>query len=226
MPGFLDPYATSIEAEYARYFDADILGKIIFKNFALNVLGVKEEAIRIPLSRQGDLGNYKDLSDAGIRFENRTYSIETKMSRWCVQKRHKINPVPRWMFSGLKRSATGTERGQYDLVFAVGINTPGLEDSLGYWRHLSALKSEAKKESRDIDLSAWPHERQFLSQCGLFILPRPFIFGCCANGIDVTIRTIAERQDYQFFGWGYDFARLQKVWHHALQVVNSTHAER
>jgi hypothetical protein len=124
MSGFLDPYAVSIKGEYARYLDADLLGKIVFKNFALNVLGIEEESIRIPLSRRGDLGTYKDSADAGIRFENRSYSVETKISRWIVQKRNKIDPIPRWSFSGLKHSAKGTERGQYDLVFAVGINVP------------------------------------------------------------------------------------------------------
>jgi hypothetical protein len=39
MSGFLDPHAVSIKAEYARYLDADILGEIVFKNFAMNVLG-------------------------------------------------------------------------------------------------------------------------------------------------------------------------------------------
>jgi hypothetical protein len=222
MSGFLDLYAVSIKAEYTRYLDADLLGKIVFKNFALNVLGIKEEAIRIPLSRQGDLGPYKDLSDAGIRFENRSYSIETKISRWCVQKRNKIDPIPRWAFSGLKHSAKGTERGQYDLVFGVGINAPGLEDSLGYWRHLHSLKKEAEKEGRDFDLSVWPHEREFLNQCGIYILPRQFIFAHCRNSQYITIRTIPERRDYEFFGWGHDISRLRKVWHRAIQVVNSS----
>jgi hypothetical protein len=221
MSGFLDSYAVSIKAEYTRYLDADILGKIVFKNFALNVLGIEEESIRIPLSRRGDLGTYKDSADAGIRFENRSYSVETKISRWIVQKRNKIDPIPRWSFSGLKHSAKGTERGQYDLVFAVGINAPGLEDSIGYWRHLLSLKKEAEKEGRDFDLSVWPHEPEFLNQCGIYVLPRKFIFKHLKNTPYITIRTIPERRDYDFFSWGHDIPRLRKIWQRAIRVVNS-----
>ena len=39
MSGFLDEFAFSIEAEYARYINPDSLGKILFKNFAVNILG-------------------------------------------------------------------------------------------------------------------------------------------------------------------------------------------
>jgi hypothetical protein len=221
MSGFLDPYAVSIKAEYTRYLDADLLGKIVFKNFALNVLKVDEESIRIPLSRQGDLGTYKDSCDAGIRFENRSYSVETKSSRWIVAKRCKIDPKPRWSFSGLKHSAKGTERGNYDLVFAVGINAPGLEDSLGYWRHLHSLKKTAEEEGRDFDLSVWPHEPEFLNMCGIYILPRQFIFTHCKNTQDITIRTLSERRDFGFFGWGHDIPRLRKIWQRAIRIVNS-----
>src|SRR5207244_270736 len=107
-------YAVSIKAEYTRYLDADLLGKILFKNFCLNVLGVKEESVKIALSRHGDLGTHKDPSDAEIRFENHSYVVETKISRWQIQKRNRINPIPRWSFSGLKHSRIGTERGKYD----------------------------------------------------------------------------------------------------------------
>jgi hypothetical protein len=221
MSGFLDPYAISVEAEYTRYLDPDLLGKIIFKNFALNVLGIENDAIRIPLSRQGDLGNYKDLSDAGILFEDRQYRVETKISRWCIQKRNKINPIPRWAFSGLKHTNKGAERSQYDLIFAAGINAPGLEDSLGYWRHLHSLKAAAKQEGRDFDLHARPHEQNFLHLCGIYILPRQFIFTHCRNKQYITVRALENRRDYEFFAWGYDIPRLRKVWQRAVQVVNS-----
>jgi len=158
MSGFLDEFAVSIQAEYTRYLDADLLGKIVFQNFALNVLGIERESIEIPQSRRGDLGSF----DAGIIFENRLYRAETKMSRWIIQKRNKINPIPRWSFSGLKHSANKrTKRGNYDLVFAVGVDAPGLEDSVGYWRHFGSLKKAAKNEGRDFGLSAWPMNANF-----------------------------------------------------------------
>ena len=42
MPGFLDRCAPSFEAEYLRYLDMDLFGKILFKNLATNVLGILE----------------------------------------------------------------------------------------------------------------------------------------------------------------------------------------
>ena len=224
MAGFLDPFAASIEAEYTRYINDDILGKILFKNFALNVLDVEKESVEIALSRHGDLGTHKDPADAKIRFEKRSYVVETKISRWQVQKRNKINPIPRWSFSGLKHSKIGTERGKYDLVFAAGIDAPGLEDSLGYWRHFDSLKKSSKIEGRNFGLAKWPHERDFLNQCGFYILPRQFVFTHCSNSPYITIRAIPERLDYEFFAWGYDISRLRKVWGHALEVVNSQSA--
>jgi hypothetical protein len=139
-----------------------------------------------------------------------------------VQKRNKINPIPRWAFSGLKHSANNrTERGKYDLVFAVGINAPGLEESREYWRHFDSLKKTAKKEGREFGLDAWPHERKFLNHCGLFILPRQFVFSPhCANSPYITIQAISAKYE-EFFAWGYDIPRLRKVWHHAIEVANS-----
>jgi hypothetical protein len=49
MQGFLDPSAPSILAEYSRYLDSDILGKILFRNFFLNVLKFRENEIYVPL---------------------------------------------------------------------------------------------------------------------------------------------------------------------------------
>jgi hypothetical protein len=136
--------------------------------------------------------------------------------------RNKINPIPRWSFSGLKHSANKrTKRGNYDLVFAVGIDAPGLEDSVGYWRHFGSLKKAAKSEGRDFGLSSWPHEREFLNHCGIYILPRQFILTNCTNSPCITIRHIPKRHDYEFFSWGYDIPRLRKVWLHAIEVVNS-----
>lgn len=218
MSGFLDPHAVSVEAEYTRYLDPDILGKIVLKNFATNVLGLDPKRIRIPLSRLGDLGTYKDACDAGVRFENRTYNVETKCSRWVVATRCKANPSPRWAFSGLLHSARGRERSEYDLVFAVGINAPGLEDSLGYWKHLHSLKKEHEAEGRSFELSVWPHHQAFLSRCGIYILPREVI---SKNHFDVTIRTLSQRQDFDFFSWGHDIRRLRYVWQRAIDRVNN-----
>jgi hypothetical protein len=118
-------------------------------------------------------------------------------------------------------SAKGTERSKYDLVFAVGIDAPGLEDSLGYWRHLHSLKKAAEAEGRDFDLSVWPHDPEFLNRCGIYVLPRQFISRHCKNTLDITLRTMSERRDYQFFGWGYDVPQLRKIWRRAIQIVNA-----
>jgi hypothetical protein len=221
VPGFLDPNAVSIEAEYTRYLDPDILGKIVLKNFAINVLGLEPRHIRIPVSRHGDVGNYKDLCDAGIRIGNRTYSVETKCSRHTVAKRSRlVDPRPRWNFSKLLYSARSRqERSDYELLFAVGIDSPGFEDSEGYWRHLHALRKKHLSGGRPFDFSVWPHDAAFLTRCGFYIMPRVAIR---VNQMDVTIRKIPRGKDDEFFAWGHDFARLREIWLHAIRIVNSS----
>ena len=50
----LDPLAPSITAEYRRYYDLDLLGKIITWNFFLNRLGYSPSVVHFPLGRYGD----------------------------------------------------------------------------------------------------------------------------------------------------------------------------
>jgi hypothetical protein len=52
MSGFLDADAVSVEAEYTRYINPDVLRKIVLKNFAINILGLQDRQVRIPLSRR------------------------------------------------------------------------------------------------------------------------------------------------------------------------------
>jgi hypothetical protein len=221
MPGFLDPDAVSLDAEYVRYLSPDILGKIILKNFAMNVLGLGADRIRVPISRHGDVGAYRDLSDSEIRVGSRRYSIETKCSYHVVAKRSRCaaDPSPRWNFSGLLHSARSRhERTDFELVFAVGVNMPGLEDSQNYWRQLKALRKRQSQNGERFDFGVRPHEKAFLDLCGIYILPRLAI---PVNQLDVTIRVIDRRPDYSFFAWGYDEDRLRAVWHRALQIINS-----
>ncbi|MEO7933137.1 MAG: hypothetical protein ABIT76_08265 [Chthoniobacterales bacterium] len=222
MPGFLDTSAVSIPAEYARYLDPDILGKILLKNFAMNVLGIREKDIRIPISRQGDEGNYKDLCDAGIRIGGRSYSIETKLSRQIMsaKSRRTADPAARWNFSKLKRSsASGAERCDYEILFAVGILGPGLEDSREYWKYLHALRKRELAAGRPFDYSTWPHDAAFLTRCGFYIMPRREIR---RNQMDITIRKIPHGKSDEFFGWGHDFARLRGLWDRATRAANAS----
>jgi hypothetical protein len=217
----LDPNAVSIEAEYTRYLDSDILGKIVLKNFAINVLGLDSRDIRAPVSRHGDVGNYKDFCDAGIRIGGRTYSIETKCSRHILAKKTRVvSPSPRWNFGRLLYSARSRrQRTDYELLFAVGVDSPGFEDSEGYWRHLHAMRFRHLREGRPFDFSVWPHEAQFLERCGFYIIPRVAIR---VDQLDVTLAAIERRPDFEFFSWGHDFKRLRAVWQHALEIVDSS----
>jgi len=222
MPGYLDPLAVSIEAEYTRYLDPDILGKIILKNFAMNVLGLSEKNIRVPVSRQGDQGNYKDLCDAGIRIGSRSYSIETKVSRHVISAKSRLTSVPaqRWNFSKLLYSAgSKAERCDYEILFAVGINSPGLEDSREYWRYLHNLRKLELADGRPFDFSTWPHDSAFLTRCGFYIMPRSAIR---VNQMDITIRKIPRGKFDEFFGWGSDFLRLKELWQRAIITANAT----
>jgi hypothetical protein len=220
MAGFLDPFAKSIEAEYTRYLADDILGKIIFKNFALNVLGVKPNDVSVTLSRHGDTGTRRDSSDAGVRFQDRSYIVEAKISRWLVQKRNKISPINRWQFSKLKRSQSGTVRNKYDLVFAVGIDAPGLENPWGFWQHYDTQMRSAKIAGEPCGLSQWPHTPEFLKHCGIFILPRDLVLlADFPNSLYVTVRSVATHRCSDFFAWGSDIPRLKSVWHRAVDTL-------
>lgn len=219
MSGFLDSNAPSIWAEYIRYLASDLLGKIVFKNFAINVLKVEPKHLRIPLSRHGDLGLYKDTCDAEIRYGNRWYSVETKCSWQVVAKRCKTDPKPRWVFSRLTHSPKGVQRSEYDLVFAVGINAPGLEDSIGYWSYMKSLKKQHQAANRSFELSVWPHEPDFLNLCGIYILPREAV---SLNQLDITIHSLTRRRDSRFFGWGYESRRLENIWRKTIQIVNAS----
>lgn len=221
MSGFLDPNAVSVIAEYTRYLDPDILGKIVLKNFAIHVLGLESRDIRVPVSRHGDAGNYKDFCDAGIRLRGRTYSLETKCSRHILAKKTRVlSPSPRWNFGRLLYSARSRrQRTDYELLFAVGIDSPGFEDSAAYWRHLHAIRTKHRKEGRPFSFSVWPHEPAFLERCGFFIIPRVAIR---VDQLDVTLAAIERRPDFEFFSWGHDIQRLRAVWQHALAIVDSS----
>lgn len=219
MAGFLDPFAKSVEAEYTRYLADDILGKIIFKNFALNVLGVKTKDVSVTISRHGDTGTRRDSSDAEVRFQGRSYIVEAKISRWLVQKRNKTSPINRWQFSKLKRSQSGTARNDYDLVFAVGIDAPGLEDSRGFWLHYNTQVRSAKLAGESCGLSTWPHKPEFLKHCGIFVLPRDLVLSPdFPNSPYITVRTVGTHRCADFFAWGHDIPRLKSVWHRAVDT--------
>ena len=216
----LDPNAVSLEAEYTRYIDSDILGKIVLKNFAVNVLGLPARKIRVPISRQGDIGNYKDFTDVGITIGNRTYNVEAKCSRHIVARRTRvIQPAPRWTFSRLLYSdKSRRERLDYELLFAVGVNSPGFEDSESYWRHMHAQARAARAEGRSFDFAVWPHDPRFLERCGIYIIPK---IAVRVNQMDITIAAVERRLDHEFFSWGQDFGRLRHVWRHALTIADS-----
>lgn len=220
MSGFLDSFAPSIPAEYIRYLDRDILGKIVFKNFAQNILKIDTvKNLRIPLSRHGDNGIYKNSCDAEIRFGTHWYSVETKCSWQVVAKRCKADPKPRWVFSRLTHSPKGNERSDHDLVFAVGINAPGLEDTIGYWKHLNLLKKEHEAADRSFELPVWPHESDFLNICGIYIFPRKAV---TINQLDITIHSLPRRRDFRFFGWGYEPRRLERIWQRSIHFANDS----
>lgn len=221
MPGFLDPHAVSVEAEYTRYLNPDVLGKIVLKNFALNILELSDRQIRIPIARHGDIGNYRDLSDAGIRLGNRWYSVESKCSYHTIttKSRYTADPSARWNFSGLLHSPRSRrERAEYEIAFCVGVDAPGLEDSQAYWRHLHTMRKQHLNEGRAFDFSVWPHSAAFLTRCGFFIIPR---IAVRVNQLDVTIRNIPQARDRDYFAWGYDFSGLRRIWQNAVDIVNS-----
>jgi hypothetical protein len=147
MGGFLDRDAPSLRAEYLRYVEKDILGKILFKNFFLNVLNFPEEAIYIPLGRSSRYDPRKLIGDAQILEQGRWLNAEIK----CAYKRNthltRPNPLLTWGFDRVIHTAKKNSKSTCDFVFAVGINTRCLGDP-AYWTDFNRLKQSAKALTR------------------------------------------------------------------------------
>lgn len=216
----LDPLAPSIVAEYVRYLDFDVFGKILTKNFLVNRLGYAESAIHIPIGRYGDTttkygsgGFVQDLADGYLDTEQGRIVIEVKCARINIANRSAGGSEYNWGFTSLLHSPGKAEK-EYDILIAIGVQTLGLEDDR-YWEHLEWIHTHPPSMGTRSDVNAWPHETAYLNLCSFFVIPR----ACVKNNY---FRVMLQRLDtcryatYQ--AWGYDENKCRAVWNHALDA--------
>src|SRR5688572_18650047 len=130
MPGFLDRCAPSFEAEYLRYLDMDLFGKILFKNLATNVLGILEANLDIPIGKFGDGPDRSRFrGDARVRDgEGDWLTCELKCSRFNVVNRYRGGTQRAWVVSNTKLLRPDVV---FDIAVIFGLRLPNLGDA-GY----------------------------------------------------------------------------------------------
>jgi len=220
MPGFLDKSAPSIDVEYSRYMDSDILGKIITKNFLINRLGYKQNQIYIPVGRFGDAavrystkGVKYESGDGILRLKNRSLIFEIKCARINIANRHLGHIQENWAFANLLKTSTGDKR-KYDVLILIGVMTLGLEDS-EYWEHLKKIKEEYYLAGRKMVIKSRPHEKEFLSICSFFVIPFSEVPN---NYFRCTIRRILKNKFSKYQSWGDDISLCKQIWNYAAKT--------
>ncbi|MER2513127.1 MAG: hypothetical protein ABTQ25_12070 [Nitrosomonas ureae] len=224
MNGFLDPSAPNPIAEYTRYVDGDLLGKLIARNLLVNRLGYSPASIFTPLGRYGDAApkyaktghiNH-DLGDGHIQEEQRRLTFEIKCARINIANRARGDTSENWAFTNLLRSPGNSEK-QYDILIAIGISVLGLEDHR-YWAHLKARHNLLLQKGLPSRLDALPHEAEFLSLCSFFIAHRRQL---PTNYFRINLSSVTNSPYAKFYAKGYDDERCKEIWTNALAHTNA-----
>jgi hypothetical protein len=212
MPGFIDPAAPSVEAEYARYLEGDLLGKFVFKNFCRNVLQLPDRALHIPLGRRGDFGaTTKPDADVLVEVNGRKFDVELKCVRVSVPGRKDGNTRKTWFFGPALRKPKGGRR-RCDIAVFIGVMTLGLEDR-SYWTSLDQYAEKMAREDIKVFPRTQPHEPKFLNMCGFFVIPFRSIRTNCFR---VTIGAVERCKYKQQFAWGHDVKTCRQIWANAV----------
>lgn len=219
MPNFLDPDAPSIDAEYSRYLDGDLLGKLIAKNFLTNVLGCQTQDVFIPLGRYGNAATkyakrgtvQRDPGDGHVDYDERRITFEIKCARINVANRSKGHLEENWAFTNILRSP-GRAAKKYDVLLAIGLYTLGLEDNR-YWNHLDQVKALRAKQGRMVVPEARPHEASFLPVCSFFIMPMKAVPN---NYFRVNLSAVEKKFCGRFRAWGDEAERCKALWNEAI----------
>jgi hypothetical protein len=214
MPGFLDSMAPSITAEYVRYINADILGKLIFKNFFVNSLGFSKAAIYVPLGRHNRYDDRKISNDAQVRISDRWINFEIKCSYINIAHPGRMRPLRCWTFARMLYTAANRLKKPFDIAFAIGIHARGLGDP-EYWSESMGAASD-KWSHRGPPEEVQPHEPEFLRRCGLFFVPYHFLH---RNDLTVTIPSLPKSPYSRFFAWGGDLPRCKRLLGKALRTT-------
>lgn len=223
MTGFLDLSAPNTAAEYARYVDGDILGKLIVRNFLVNRIELPAESIFTPVGRYGDAAvKYAtagsvthDPGDGHVDLPTGRLTFEIKLARINIANRARGGSDENWAFVNLKHSPGKAEK-SYRLLVAVGLSTLGLEDER-YWTHLRQLDAELRARGLSSRLDALPHEEEYLNRCSFFLIPRTCL---TYNYFRVNLKSVDKSTYASFLARGFDPAGCHRQWANAVKVCN------
>jgi hypothetical protein len=210
MPGFLDQRAPTVQSEYARYIDGDILGKIVFKNCLLNLLGIPSSSITIPLGRHGDADS-GGSDDATVLVGRRKLSIELKSARFNIANKKYGQTKENWAFANLLKDPKTRSKRSYDIAVAIGLRVLGLENP-NYWSYFDAVLHGYTSQGIAIDASTMPHEPGYLALCSFFIIPFAQVK---TNYFRVTVDALPQSPYRLFHAWGFEKDRLKALWRSA-----------
>ncbi len=221
MVEILDPRAPSATAEYARYLDGDLLGKILARNLLVNRLGYKPESIFTPLGRYGDArvkysaaGVVHDPGDGHIEIDGKRLTFEVKFARVNIANRARGETAKNWAFVNLKHSPGKAEK-KYDILIAIGALTLGLEDE-NYWLNLNSVLLSLRERGLAANIDAMPHELDYLSLCSFFVMP---MMELPTNYFRVNIDSVERSRYGRYRACGHDYPRCKEVWDNALGAV-------
>jgi len=223
MTGFLDLSAPNTAAEYARYVDGDILGKLIVRNFLVNRVELPPEAIFIPVGRYGDaavkyanVGKVShDPGDGHVDLPTGRLTFEIKLARINIANRSRGGADENWAFVNLKHSPGKAEK-SYHLLIAVGLSTLGLEDDR-YWMHLRQLDTKLRAKGLPSRLDSLPHEDEYLSRCSFFLIPRTNLK---YNYFRVNLTSVNKSAYASYLARGSDTVGCRKQWTNAVLACN------
>lgn len=215
MPGYLDPAAPSISAEYVRYLDGDLLGKLVVRSLLINRLGYAAADVFTPIGRYGDAhpkyanttAVTHDPGDGHIQLAVGRITFEVKCARVNIANRSRGATTENWAFVNLVHSPGKTPK-SYDVLVAVGVYVLGLEDHR-YWEHLASACANLTKAGHSARIDALPHEEPFLSLCSFFVIARKHLPANYFRVNVVRARSGAYGK-YQF--WGYEHDRAKSIW--------------
>ena len=219
--GVLDSSAPSVHAEYARYIDGDLLGKILTKSFLQNRVGVLADRITIPIGRYGDAAAkygergvvQHDVGDGHVETDQGRVTFEIKCARINIANRFRGGQSENWAFVNLLHSP-GKAPKSYDILVAIGVLALGLEDDR-YWDHLRSTHDELLSQGHESAIDALPHEPPFLSRCAFFVLPRASVK---TNFVRLSVGSLPKSKYVTYLAWGHDEARCRTVWQGALSA--------
>jgi hypothetical protein len=217
VPGFLDKQAPSPEAEYVRFLDGDVFGKVILKSYLLRVIGLDESDIRVPIGKWGDTNvESHDIADASVRVNDRWLAVEVKLARLNIANKTKGQTEANWAFNNILRTPSKAGK-RYDILFAVGVNVLGFENP-GYWEYFRSTVSDLSATDPTLSERVLPHEPAFLNLCGAFVLA---FSGIPNNHFRVTLRALSSSPFNQYFSLLSNSMRCKEIWASALAVAAS-----